>query len=90
MKVVESPKHADAVPVTVRRTWEERLLSWPWQPWVGTKGVMMEVPRAPKVQAGGRILMHPETAAILRSGGDIGWMGASAEENPLLPKLPAE
>ena len=25
------------VPVQVRRTWRERLLSWPWRPWVKTR-----------------------------------------------------
>ncbi len=31
-------------PFKVRKSWKERLISWPWKPWVKTKWVTKQVP----------------------------------------------
>jgi len=28
----------------IRRTWRERLLSWPWRPWVAEKTIVVQIP----------------------------------------------
>lgn len=39
--------------ITVKRTWQERLFSWPWRPFNKTK--LIENPGAPKVGEGYQI-----------------------------------
>lgn len=48
--------------VTVRRIWRDRLLSWPWRPWVATE--QRPDPMIYKI-AGQRFryVAHPETIA---------------------------
>lgn len=65
----------DYLPVAttkVRRTWKERLFSWPWRPWVAYK----EVPTSsvyllkgtPTAWGGDALLMRPEDiAAVIRN-----------------------
>lgn len=55
----------DGEPIEVRRTWKERLLSWPWRPIQRTKTVISKVPYQGGYQMGNKIIMHPEIAARL-------------------------
>jgi len=49
-------------PVTVRRTWSQRLLSRPWRPWQATYTYTPQVPyRGALTLPGGGLVMHPET-----------------------------
>lgn len=65
----------DGEPVEVRRSWRERLFSWPWRPWCATKTVVPKVPMSGGYiidghKLGGgrtRIIMHPKTAAAFRA-----------------------
>lgn len=63
-------------PVQIRRTWGERLLSWPWRPWVSTKWVPTFKPSSDVFRAGDTLVMHPDTwcrvQACLRSEADHG------------------
>lgn len=50
----------------VRRSWRERLFSWPWNPIRGTKTVSVQVPSRQIVQLGrNRFLIHPAMKAEL-------------------------
>ncbi len=48
----------------VRRTWRERLFSWPWQPFVKFKTVYS--PKYYKIE-GNKILCSPQSAAQLQA-----------------------
>lgn len=51
----------------VPRTWRERLFSWPWQPWVGTKTIMVEVPSKQILNVNDSMwLCHPEMLGTIR------------------------
>ena len=52
--------------VQVPRTWRERLLTWPWKPWVSTKPQQTFKPD-PRfyVVNGDTIVMHPDMYARL-------------------------
>lgn len=58
----------DGEPMQVRRSWRERLLTWPWRPLQSTKTVIPKVPYQGAYQIGNRLLMHPEIAARVRAG----------------------
>ena len=45
----------------VRRTWRERLLSWPWKPWVAERLEITMAPDPNLYRAGAVIVGHPET-----------------------------
>lgn len=45
-------------------TWRQRLCSWPWRPWVGTRTYTTKVPAIYRFD-NGDLLMHPEIAAQL-------------------------
>lgn len=51
---------------TVNRTWRERLLGWPWQPWRETKTVSVEVPIWDIYQIGDKLICHPAMARKIR------------------------
>lgn len=55
--------------VQVPRTWRERLLTWPWKPWVSTKPHQTFKPD-PRfyVVNGDTIVMHPDMYARLLAG----------------------
>ncbi len=53
-------------PVTLRRTWRERLFSWPWRPLIATRTVVPQVPKKGAISFAGQLLMHPETFRQLR------------------------
>lgn len=42
MPKLEPQRYIIATPI--RRTWWERLFSWPWRPWVATKPPLIELP----------------------------------------------
>jgi hypothetical protein len=67
-RVIESPYLTQpGDPVTVRRTWRERLLSLPWRPFVATRVVIPQVPYRGFVRLNAHtIAMHPETLRELR------------------------
>ena len=57
-------------PLTVRLTWRERILSWPWRPWRATKSV--HVPDEPAAfMFKDHILIHPHLMASLKAEGLI-------------------
>lgn len=47
-------------PFSVRRTWRERLFSWPWKPFKATKTITIQVPSDEVLVMADRIIMHPE------------------------------
>lgn len=54
-------------PIEVRRTWTERLLSWPWRPLVKTRTEVLIVPHSGCVQLDAdTVVMHPETLKKLQ------------------------
>jgi hypothetical protein len=69
MPVVLSPWLTEAGdPVTVRRSWRERLFSRPWRPLVASRTFRPQVPKKGAVIMAGKIFMHPEAAQLMRAG----------------------
>lgn len=64
MNLIESHHLTD--PVTVTRTWRERLLTWPWRPLQRTKVVQVPSPKVFVANDFGGMICHPDTAAKLR------------------------
>ena len=60
-RLITSEAMVDTKLETAPRNWRERLLSWPWQPWVKTKQVQVYVPRQDYVvnERSGTIICHP-------------------------------
>jgi hypothetical protein len=44
LKIIESNLLTKTIQITIDKTWKERLLSWPWKPWIKTKIESKEVP----------------------------------------------
>lgn len=66
-RIVESAAMTQAgPPQEVRRTWRERLLGRPWNPWQATRLVPTQVPRRDIARVGNNLVMHPSVAAALR------------------------
>lgn len=58
----------DGPPITVHRTWRERLFSRPWRPFMRTKEVTPKVPyRGALKMPDGSLVMHPATAREFRN-----------------------
>jgi hypothetical protein len=53
-------------PVRVRRTWPERLLSWPWRPWRAHRWHPQTKPSPEVIATPDGLVMHPATARELR------------------------
>jgi hypothetical protein len=52
----------DGDPVTVRRSWRERLLTRPWRPWEATRTYRPKIPFRGALQLDARtVVMHPAT-----------------------------
>ena len=66
-QIIESVWLTDQVERVVRRTWRERLFTWPWRPWTTTKIVTVTVPSGRVLQIGNSLVMHPETSRQLRA-----------------------
>jgi hypothetical protein len=70
IQIIESVHLTVTVEKTVKRTWRERMFTWPWKPWEDTKTIQVQEPD-PKfyvmTQHGSRtIVCHPARAAQLR------------------------
>lgn len=63
LRVILSPLLTEqGDPVTVRRTWKERLLTRPWRPWQRTRTYTPEIPYRGAVRFGeNSVIMHPTT-----------------------------
>lgn len=68
MRVIESVHlEQDGEPQTIRLTWRERLLTWPWRPWIATVTFVPKVPYRGAIQLNANTLvMHPTTFRQLR------------------------
>jgi len=54
-------------PFSVKRTWRERLFSWPWRPWQTTKMITKQIPSDEVYVFEDRMMMHPETLRQLQA-----------------------
>lgn len=50
----------------LRRTWRERLFTWPWRPWRATRKIFIQVPDPNFYVVGDMVLCHPAMARELR------------------------
>lgn len=68
MRIIENPMlEQDGVPYTVRRTWRQRLFSWPWRPWKPTYTITPRVPYQGVLRIDDTTLvMHPQTLQQMR------------------------
>jgi hypothetical protein len=66
MRIIECPVCTVTEQRLARRSWRERLLSWPWRPWQATKHVSVEVPDERLYTFGNVVVCHPATAQKLR------------------------
>lgn len=53
-------------PSTVRRSWRERLLSWPWRPWITEKVVKSPIGPRDCIRFGDTLVMGPEAWSVLK------------------------
>lgn len=54
-------------PIQLKRSWKERLFSFPWKPWNATKTIIPQVPSRDVIRLGdGTLVMHPEIALIIK------------------------
>jgi hypothetical protein len=69
MRIIESVfLEQDGEPYTVRRSWRERLFTWPWTPFVVFRVVVPRVPYCGAIQMNATTLvMHPATLRQLRA-----------------------
>jgi hypothetical protein len=67
--ILESEHCLDEVTRTRARTWRERLLSWPWRPWIGETTYVTLVPskHVYMLQNPPCIICHPVTAKEIRA-----------------------
>jgi hypothetical protein len=64
MEVIVSQYASRRVETTTRRNWRERLISWPWRPWLAfVKSVRYE-PTA--FTMNGKLVVHPEYLAAIK------------------------
>jgi hypothetical protein len=66
MHIIECPLCTAIEQRQMRRSWRERLLSWPWRPWVATKEISVEVPDERYYTFGNVVVCHPAVAQQLR------------------------
>jgi hypothetical protein len=68
IKIIEDPNLTEpGEPYEVRRTWKERLLSLPWQPFRRMKTIVPQVPmKQVLLFKGNTFIAHPVVAAELR------------------------
>jgi hypothetical protein len=64
-------------PIIVRRTWWERLWSWPWRPWTSTRVQVLRVPSSEALRIGDLLVIHPETW--------VAWQAARGSDVPREP-----
>lgn len=66
MIIIEDIHLAMPVTTTVDRTCRERLLSWPWKPWIKTKKVTEKYPDPNVYTVGELIICHPAVALRIK------------------------
>lgn len=66
MRIIECPLCTVIEQRPARRSWCERLLSWPWRPWQATKQISVEVPDERYYTFGNVVVCHPAMAQELR------------------------
>jgi len=68
IKIIEDERLVkEGEPVEVKRSWFDRLFSWPWEPWIATETVIPMVPDDGIYQfEGDTFIMHPATAKLVR------------------------
>ena len=67
IRILESRWLTDKETHSVRRTWRERLFSWPWHPMQTHKTVVVQVPsKTVLVSNNGTMIMHPDTFEQLK------------------------
>jgi hypothetical protein len=66
MHIIECPLCTITEQCLARRSWRERLLSWPWRPWVATRMVDIEVPDPHCHTFGNVMVCHPAVAQRVR------------------------
>jgi hypothetical protein len=68
MRIIANPLLTERVDRVVRLTLKERLLSWPWRPWITTKTVIDIVPSDKILKMpNGTLIVHPLTLSRLRN-----------------------
>lgn len=66
-KIIEDSTLVDRIEHRVALTWSQRLLSWPWRPWIKTRSWITTVPSTQMLKVGDVVHMHPEAARELRA-----------------------
>jgi hypothetical protein len=68
MRIIENANLTEpGEPVSVRRSWRERLFSRPWKPWQATRLVIPQIPYHGAIRLNDRtLIMHPGTLRELR------------------------
>lgn len=68
LKIITTPELMErGEPIQVRYTWRERLISWPWRPWVATYTRIPLVPSSRIYRMGHSLVMHPQMVDRLRT-----------------------
>jgi len=57
-------------PIKVKRTWKERLLSWPWKPFKTHNITIPKIPSTEVIMFENSMIMHPEIAKKLKEALD--------------------
>jgi hypothetical protein len=66
MHIIECPLCTVTEQRPARRSWRERLLSWPWRPWVAAKEISVKVPDPHCYTFDNVVVCHPAMATELR------------------------
>jgi hypothetical protein len=66
IRIIECPLCTVTEQRPARRSWRERLLSWPWRPWVAAKEISVEVPDLHFYTFGNVVVCHPAVAQQVR------------------------
>lgn len=80
LRVIESVYLTEAgEPYHVRRSWKERLFSWPWRPLTRTRTIVPQVPMRGGYRLGNNVIvLHPETIRQLEQTLRVGGAGGPA------------
>lgn len=66
-KIIQSVLLTVSIEVIERKSWKERLWSWPWKPWQKTKIVQYQVPNPNAIRINlDTIVIHPATLQKLQ------------------------
>lgn len=53
-------------PYKVKRTWKERLFTWPWNPLRSNNTIIPQVPSNEVIQFEDYLVMHPDIAKVFK------------------------